>query len=114
MEGKVMKNWTITRALVAEKKILVLALGALLAVNMSAREVKRVNHKDFRFRGGDKILVMEPAHRVRGKEIVMVKIRKGDFRDAKFRRGDFRRDDLRRGDFRKAKFRKAPKRVVRR
>ena len=96
------------------KKILVLALGALLAANMSAREVKRVNNKDFRFRGGDKILVMEPAHRFHGKEIRMMEIRRGEFRDARFCKGDFRRADFKRGDFRKAKFRKAPKRVIRR
>lgn len=96
MEGKIMKNWTITRALMAEKKMFVLALGALLAVNVSAREVKRVNHRDFRFKGCDKIVVFEPAHRVHGKAIRM----------AEMRRCDFRKADFRREDFRKAKFRK--------
>ena len=96
------------------KKILVLALGALLAANMSAREVKRVIYKDFRFRGGDKILVLEPARRVQGREILFREIRRDDLRKMGFQKCDFRRDDFRRGEFRKAKFRKAPKRVIRR
>ena len=95
MEGKVMKA----------KRLLVLALGAMLVMNVSAREAKRGGA----FRGKS---VRSEQRMVRcercGKMIDLRKeaqFREFERREA-FKREAFRREEFRRGEFRKEAFRR--------
>ena len=102
MEGKKMK------------KLLILALGALLVGNVSAREVKRVHHNDFR-KGGEKVIVIKEAQRCPCMDFRFMEAFKADFR-----KGEFMKRDLRKCEFCKEKakkfhkFQKEPKRHMRR
>lgn len=88
------------------KKLIVLALGAMLVGNLSAREVKRVGNREFEFRKGEKIVIIKEcpvcherivkfADKRRGEHFRMEaakrEFRKGNFRKAEFRRGEFDR-----------------------
>lgn len=75
------------------KKVLLLALGALLATSVSAQGVKRGQKEVFLLKRGDKVLVIKDMRKVPGREF------RGDRRQADFRREQFR------GDFRKGQFR---------
>ena len=80
------------------KRWLVLAIGAMLVMNVSAREVKR-------FHGKGKPCMMEQRF-VRcercGKRIDLSKeARFRECRKEEFRRGEFRREEFRREHFRK-------------
>ena len=90
-----MKN-VVNRAFGAKKKIMLLALGAILAANVSAREAKRVvvlkcgtcpckelRMQDFRRPEFRDFRVMEIC-----RDGKVIKFRKGEFID--FRKGDFR------------------------
>lgn len=81
MEGKAMKA----------RRLLVLAVGALLVMNVSAREVK----KGGAFRGKS---VRSEQKMVRCERCgKMIDLRK----EAKFRKGDFKKCEFRKGEFKK-------------
>ena len=85
MEGKAMKA----------RRLLVLAVGALLVMNVSAREVK----KGGAFRGKS---VRSEQKMVRCEQCgKMIDLRK----EARFRKGDFKKGEFRKGEFRKGECR---------
>ena len=95
MEGKIMKA----------KRWLVLAVGAMLVMNVSARGVKRMDN-----RCKCKPIRMEQRF-VRCERCgKMIDVRKDarfkDFRRGEFRRGDFRGGEFRGGEFRGPEFKK--------
>ena len=73
------------------KKVLFLALGALLATSMSARDVRKGQKEVCQFKGGDKVLVIKELPK--GQQIAF----RGDRRQADFRKEQFRKKDFRRG-----------------
>lgn len=100
------------------KRWLVLAVGAMLVMNVSAREVRKCGA----FRGKS---VRSEQRMVRcdrcGKMIDLRKEarfrefeRREAFKREAFRREEFRRGDFSKGDFRKAEFKKSHKRHGRR
>ena len=108
MEGKAMKA----------KRWLVLAVGAMLVMNVGAREVRKCGAckaKQFKMeqrmvrcdRCG-KMIDLRKEARFREFE------RREAFKREAFRREEFRRGDFRKGDFRKAEFKKSHKRHGRR
>ena len=108
MEGKAMKA----------KRWLVLAAGAMLVMNVSAREVRkcaackgkpiRMEQQFVRCERCGKMIDLRKEARFREFE------RREAFKREAFRREEFRRGDFRKGDFRKAEFKKSHKRHGRR
>ena len=91
------------------KRWLVLAVGAMLVMNMSAREVRKGGAcKGKQFRMEQKFVRCERC----GKMIELRKdprfmaMRGPEFRRAEFRKGDFRREAFRKEAFRKEEFKK--------
>lgn len=97
------------------KRWLVLAIGAMLVMNASAREVRRIH-------GAKKPIKMEQQF-VRcercGKMIDLRKdprfmaMRGPEFQRAEFRKGEFRKGDFRKADFRKEELKKHHRHVHR-
>ena len=86
------------------KRWLVLAVGAMLVMNMSAREVRKCGAcKGIQFSMEQKFVRCERCDKI-------IDLRKDprfmEFRGAEFRRAEFRKGDFRRGEFRKGEFRK--------
>lgn len=94
------------------KKLLILAISAVLVANVNAREVKRgdcVKCKQlFMVEKRAPISRLDPV-RKGFKEIRFVEFRKGNLRRVELRKGDFRK-----GDFHAPAHRKGPKRNMRR
>ncbi len=86
------------------KRWLALAVGAMLVMNMSAREVRkcaackgkpiRMEQKFVRCERCGKMIDLRKEARFR-------EFRKGEFRREEFRRGEFKRGDFRRPEFKK-------------
>ena len=91
------------------KRWLALAVGAMLVMNMSAREVRkcaackgkpiRMEQKFVRCERCGKMIDLH-------KDARFMEFRKGEFRKGEFRKGEFRKGEFRRGDFRGAEFKK--------
>jgi|GEM_PF-5726465 len=85
------------------KRLLVLALGAMLVLNVSARDVKKVQHKcckcackEFRMKDGSR-------------RDFLVKEQSRCCKQVKFREGEFRKGPKGKKAFRKGEIRKGPK-----
>lgn len=83
------------------KKLLLFALGALLATSVSARDFRRGQKEAFRFKRGDKVFVIKEVQKGPHRAF------KADRRMADFRKEQFGKD------FRKKDFRKGPKQKCR-
>lgn len=91
------------------KRWLALAVGAMLVMNMSAREVRkcaackgkpiRMEQKFVRCERCGKMIDLRKGARFK-------EFRREEFRREEFCRGEFRRGEFRRGDFRGAEFKK--------
>ena len=90
------------------KRWMVLAIGAMLVMNVSAREVKRSH-------GGKRPIKTEQQFVRCGRCGKVLELRKDprlmalrgpEFQRGEFRKGDFRKEDFIKGDFRKGAFKK--------
>ena len=88
------------------KKLLLFALGALLATSVSAGNGRREQKEVFRFRNGDKVVLIKEAPKGPQKAF-RAKGRQADFRFEQFNKG------FRKGQFRKKDFRRFPKQACR-